>query len=260
MKVTIITVCYNSRETIGSAFDSVRSQTYRDIEYIVVDGESVDGTQTVINENRDIITTCIIEKDDGLYDAMNKAIKLSTGSIIGILNSDDVFFSETTVEEIVEFHSRSMIDASIGNVLICNRRGNIVRFYSSDSWKPECLRFGFMPPHPSIFFRRELFELYGLYELGFTIGADYELITRFFQVARINWSSSGIITTRMLVGGKSSSGIRSYFTISREIHKALKMNGVRHSYLRLSLRFIWKFRSLVAKVEKRKFNNSNFKK
>jgi glycosyltransferase involved in cell wall biosynthesis len=247
IKISIVTVCYNSAATIVKTIESVAAQTYKNIEYIVVDGNSKDSTVAIIKEHEDIITQWISEPDKGLYDAMNKGIAMATGDIVGILNSDDTFFSNTVLFEIADFHNKNAIDASVGNIMQHKENGKVVRVYSSKYWKPEKLKIGFMPPHPSIFFRRELFDQLGFYELEFTIGADYELITRFFLKKNISWKYSGITTTAMLVGGLSSSGTSSYKLITKEIQKALSMNGISFNLYKIKLRFIWKIIGFLRK-------------
>lgn len=240
MKISIITVCYNSAATLEKTILSVAEQTYKNIEYIIVDGNSKDTTLSIIKDHESTISHWISEPDKGLYDAMNKGIAMATGDVIGILNSDDTFNSNTVVEEIVAFHSKNIIDASVGNIVQHKEDGKIVRVYSSKYWTPEKLKIGFMPPHPSIFCKRELFGTFGFYELGYTIGADYELITRFFIKNKISWKYSGITTTSMLVGGLSSSGMGSYKLISKEIQKALHVNGIPFSAFNIKMRFLWK--------------------
>ncbi|WP_433833706.1 glycosyltransferase family 2 protein [Flavobacterium anhuiense] len=240
MKISIITVCYNSSITIEKTILSVKNQTYKNIEYIIVDGNSKDSTVTIIEKHNDVISKWISEPDKGLYDAMNKGIAMASGDLIGILNSDDVFNSTFVIEEIVDFHKKNDIDASIGNIVQKKDNGKIVRLYSSKYWNPDKLRIGFMPPHPSIFFKKELFSKFGVYDLGFKIGADYELITRFFLKNKISWKYSSIITTSMLVGGLSSSGSSSYKLITKEIQKALTMNDMAFSSSKIKMRFFWK--------------------
>jgi glycosyltransferase involved in cell wall biosynthesis len=240
MKISIITVCYNSANTLEKTIISVADQTYKEIEYIIVDGNSVDDSVSIIKKYENTISKWISEPDNGLYDAMNKGISMATGDIVGILNSDDTFHSSTVLEEIANFHSKYYIDASLGNIVQHNEKGKLVRLYSSKNWCPEKLKIGFMPPHPSIFFKRELFDSYGKYELDFTIGADYELITRFLLKEKISWKYSGIMTTAMLVGGLSSSGASSYNLITREIQKALTMNGIVFNSFKIKKRWVWK--------------------
>lgn len=247
MKISIITVCYNSSDTIEKTILSVASQTYKNIEYIIIDGNSKDSTLEIIKNNESKITTWISESDKGLYDAMNKGLSLATGDFIGILNSDDTFYSTTVIEEIAKFHESNNVDASVGNIIQHKENGKVVRLYSSKFWNPQKLKIGFMPPHPSIFFKRELFEKFGDYDLGFKIGADYELITRFFLKNNITWQFSGITTTAMLVGGLSSSGSSSYRLITKEIQKALSMNEIEFSPSKIRMRFFWKIIGFLKK-------------
>ena len=247
MKISLITVSYNSVATIENTILSVASQTYPNIEYIIVDGNSNDGTRDIIKKQEDKITKWISEPDQGLYDAMNKGIAMATGELVGILNSDDTFYSDTILEEIAAFHTANPIDASVGNIMQHKENGKVVRVYSSKYWNPEKLIIGFMPPHPAIFFKRELFEKFGLYNLGFIIGADYELITRFFLKEKISWKYSGVTTTAMLVGGLSSSGSVSYNLITNEIQKALIMNGILFSIFKIKMRWVWKIIGFLRK-------------
>jgi glycosyltransferase involved in cell wall biosynthesis len=240
MKISIITVCYNSAATLERTILSVTGQTYDSIEYIIVDGNSKDNTVDIIKKHQDKISKWISEPDKGLYDAMNKGVAMATGDIIGILNSDDTFYNDTVLGEVAKFHTINEIDASFGNIVQHTDAGKIIRLYSSKNWSPRKLTIGFMPPHPSIFFKKQLFEKYGDYELGFKIGADYELITRFFLKNKISWNYSGIITTAMLVGGLSSSGSSSYRMITKEIQKALFMNNIPFKSYKIKMRFIWK--------------------
>lgn len=247
MKISIITVCYNSAATLETTIKSVGSQTYKNIEYIVVDGNSTDGTLEIIKNHQEVISKWISEPDQGLYDAMNKGVAMATGDIIGILNSDDTFYNHTVLENIASFHINNTLEASVGDIVQHKVNAKIVRRYSAKNWKPKKLKIGFMPPHPSIFFKTELFQKFGGYQLGFIIGSDYELITRFFLKHNISWKYSGITTTAMLVGGLSSSGITSYKLITKEIQKALQMNDIAFNATKIKLRFIWKLIGLLKK-------------
>ncbi len=248
MKITIITVCRNSYKTLEKTILSVANQTYKNIEYIIIDGKSNDNTLSIIIKNDDKITSWISESDKGLYDAMNKGIKRATGDIIGILNSDDTFLDERVLENVANFHKKNKIDASIGNIVQINNKNKIIRKYSSKLWKPEKLKIGFMPPHPSIFFKRELFEKLGYYKLNFISAADYELIIRYFLKNKINYKYSDITTTSMAIGGISSSGLSSYYMITKEICKALEMNNIPFSSLKIKYRMVWKIWSFLKKI------------
>ncbi len=250
MKITIITVCFNSAVTLEKTIQSVADQKYKNVEYIIVDGNSTDDTVAIIKKNEAKITRWISEPDSGLYEAMNKGISMATGDIIGILNSDDTFHSEHVLRDIARVHEINKIDASVGNIVQHNEEGKILRQYSASKWTPEKLKIGYMPPHPAIFFKRELFQKFGAYELDFKIGADFELITRFFLKHHITWKYSGIITTSMLIGGLSSSGLSSYKLISKEIGKALKRNHIKHSRLKVKARGLWKVIGLLKRRSK----------
>ena len=246
LKISIITVCFNSSKTIEETIKSVANQTYNNIEYIVIDGNSTDNTLDILKKNDSKISNWISEPDKGLYDAMNKGIEMAKGDYVGILNSDDVFTNNKVIEDIVSFLRSKTIDACIGNITQ-HKDGKLVRTYSSKYWQPEKLKIGFMPPHPSIFFKRVLFHKLGLYDLTFKSGADYELIIRYFLKNNISFKYSGITTTSMAMGGISSSGVSSYRMITKEICKALRMNNIAFSPLKVKLRVIWKIWSYLYK-------------
>jgi glycosyltransferase involved in cell wall biosynthesis len=247
VKISIITVCFNSSKTIEKTFQSIKNQSYQNLEYIVVDGGSSDDTLKIIKNYSSCITNYISESDKGLYDAMNKGISMATGDIIGILNSDDIFVDNYVLEKVAKFHTKNSIDASVGNITQFNKNDKVIRKYSAKNWSPNKLKIGFMPAHPAIFFKRDLFENYGKYRLDFVSGADYELIIRFFLRNKITWKYSDITTTAMLIGGISSSGYKSYKLISREIKKALDLNNIKFSYFKVLLRVIWKLNGFLKK-------------
>lgn len=247
MRISIITVCYNSSKTIENTIKSVQNQNYPDIEYIIIDGASIDGTVDIIRKYENIIDKWVSEPDRGLYDAINKGISRATGLYVGILNSDDVFFENNTVEKIANFlKANAELDAVTGDI-VQHRNGKIIRKYSSAKWLPHKLKIGFMPPHPSIFMRTALFEKFGNYSTDYKIGADYELIIRYFLKNKIKYKYSGITTTSMTVGGVSSSGINSYNIITREIKKAFVQNGINYSSLMVRLRGFWKVFGYLSK-------------
>ena len=248
VKISIITVCYNSIATLEKTLQSVQNQDYKHLEYIVVDGGSTDGSIELIKKYDSIVDHFITEPDKGLYDAMNKGVQLATGDFIGIINSDDTFYENTTLSKVASFLKENpTIDASIGNIIQHKGDHKVIRTYNSKNWYPEKLKIGFMPPHPSIFFKNELFDKFGLYKLDFKIAADYELITRFFLKEEIEWKFSGITTTSMLMGGVSSSGFESYKKVTEEIFKSLDNNQLRYSTLKVRLRFFWKIFGLIKK-------------
>ena len=190
MKVSIITVCYNSEATIRDTIESVFAQDYSDIEYITVDGGSSDGTLDIIQEYEKRIDIVISESDNGIYDAMNKGIQSATGDVIGILNSDDFFEYPSVISDVVnQFKCNPESNLVFGDVVIVDPTDTkkIVRFYRSNKFKTWKLRFGWMPPHPSSFFKRSAYVLAGNYSLDYKIAADYELFVRMLMVHTYHW-------------------------------------------------------------------------
>lgn len=245
MKISVITVCYNSAATIEDTIKSVMEQTYDDIEYIIVDGNSKDATIKIIKKYENVISYWVSEPDQGLYDAINKGIKRATGEYVGIINSDDTFYENDTVEKIVKFlDEHPNVDAIIGDI-VQHKNKKVIRKYSSSKWSPGKLKIGFMPPHPSMFIKTSLFSKYGDYKNGYKIAADYELIIRYFLKHNITYRYSGITTTSMSVGGASSSGISSYRTITEEVGKAFKDNNIKYSPFKVKYRFVWKIFGLL---------------
>lgn len=246
MKISIITVCWNASATLEETIKSVASQSYNDIEYIIVDGGSTDSSVDIIKKYSNVIDKWVSEKDKGLYDAMNKGVAMATGDYIGILNADDTFFEKNTIEKVAKFLQDNPLDACVGDI-VQHKNGKIIRKYSSKNWIPEKLKIGFMAPHPSIFFKKELFQKFGDYKLGYKIAADYELIIRYFIKHTITWKYSGITTTSMSVGGASSSGLSSYNKITEEVAKAFTDNNISYSPFKVKYRVFWKIFDFLKK-------------
>ncbi|RTL57187.1 MAG: glycosyltransferase [Sphingobacteriales bacterium] len=250
MKISVITVVYNRANTIEKAIQSVIAQDYHDIEYVVVDGGSTDGTLTVINNYIDHIHQYISDKDDGMYDALNKGIKLATGDIIGVLHADDWFASHHIISKIAkEFEQNHQLDAVYGDIAFIkeNDPNKVVRYYSSSVFKPALLTWGFIPAHPTFFCKRKCFEKFGYYKTDFDIAADYELLLRFFKVHNIQAKYLPVRVTNMNLGGKSTSGIRSTVKINQEILKACRQNNIRSNYLKLYARYFFKIKEYFSK-------------
>lgn len=226
MKVSIVTVCYNSAATIRDTIESVLAQDYADIEYIIVDGASKDNTLSIVNEYRDRISTVISEPDKGIYDAMNKGIQAATGDVVGILNSDDFFTSNKSIDHIVSGFT-SGVDAVYADLVYVKQDNPtaISRLYSSAGFAKWKMRFGFMVPHPTFYARRELFEKFGYYKLNYRVAADFELMARFF-IGSINPKRVNAIVVSMREGGISSNGLRWRIHQNMEISRACNENGI----------------------------------
>ena len=246
MKISLITACYNSAATIRTAIESVLSQKGVDVEYVVVDGGSKDGTADIIKEyadktlNSQLLTPnftfrWLSESDKEMYDAINKGIKMATGDVVGILNADDMFESENTLAHVVAaFRSGGVESGGVGERVDCvyadirfvkDDLQTTSRYYSAKHWKPWMLQWGKMPPHPSVYIRRKLFERHGLYKLGYDIAADYELLVRYLRKAGVTARYIAGSVVRMRMGGKSTRGWRSNLKLNQEIVRANRENG-----------------------------------
>jgi len=247
MKISIITVCFNSENTIEDTLKSIQSQTYQNIEYIVIDGGSSDSTNEIISRYDSIVSLHISEKDRGLYDAMNKGIKLATGDVVGILNSDDVFHNDTVVEKIVlGFEVDDMIDAVYSDIVYTSHRclDEIVRLYSSKFFTNKRIKYGLMLPHPSFYVKKTIFDKLGYYKLNYRVAADFELLARFL-VNNVVSKRLNIISVRMRQGGVSSNGFLWRIHQNFEIVRACKENKIYTNILLVSLKIPIKLFSYV---------------
>lgn len=245
MKVSIITVTYNSCKTLGDAIESVLRQTYHNIEYIIVDGASTDDTQNVIRQYEHAFEgrmKWVSEKDNGIYDAMNKGIKMATGDVVGILNSDDYFTSDDVIERMASVFDDSAIDAVYGDIHFI-RDGNpekCIRYYSSKRFRPSWLRFGFMPAHPSFYCRRGIFEKAGFYKTDYAIGSDYEMMVRLFLVHHIKAKYLPIDFVTMRTGGASTRNVRSRLQLIKDDVRGCRENGIYTNSLFVCTKFLYK--------------------
>jgi len=229
LKISIVTVCYNSAKTIRDTIESVLSQTYADVEYIIVDGASTDGTIEIVDSYRNQVSKFISEPDHGIYDAMNKGIAAATGDVVGLLNSDDVYEHKDVLTDVVSsFSERSSADIIFGDVVFASpdNMNRVVRYYRSSHFRPWKLRFGWMPPHPATFVRREVYEKYGLYSLNYRIASDYEIFVRWMLLNKLRYHYLDAVLVRMRTNGVSTSGWKSSVVITKEIVRACRDNGV----------------------------------
>jgi len=224
VKVSIITVCYNSEKTIRDTIESVVSQNYSDIEYIIVDGGSKDKTLSIVESYHQSITKIISEEDSGMYDAMNKGINISTGNLIGILNSDDIFADENIVSIIVKIFSQNQVDIIWGDVVFIDKRNRIRRFYSGSGISPSSFDSGIMPPHPAVFIKKDCYENFGYFNIKYKIASDYDLLFRFLKLNDLKYFYLPKVLVKMKLGGASNSSISSIFKLNKEIFK------IHHSY------------------------------
>ena len=265
MKISLITACYNSEATIRTAIESVLSQKGVDVEYIVVDGGSKDGTVNIIKEyaaktNGQRLTTndftfrWLSERDRGMYDAINKGIKMATGDIVGILNADDVLASDDTLAHIAAAFKPD-IDAlyadirfvRTGDSLETLRVAKTVRYCSAAKWRPWMFRFAAMVPHPSFYVRRECFAKLGNYSLDYRICADFELELRFLKLAKLKAVYLPECVVVMRMGGASTCGWRANMEINRQDLQALRAHGIWSCLPLIYLKYLFKMWGFVFK-------------
>lgn len=245
MKISIITATYNSAQTLGQTIESVIRQTYPDIEYIVVDGASTDGTQQIVQRYESQLRgkmKWLSEKDGGIYDAMNKGIQMATGDIVGILNSDDYFTSDDIIERAADAFNDKNIDAVYGDIHFIRdgQPDKCIRYYSSKRFSPIWLRFGFMPAHPSFYCRREIFKKAGLYKTDYQIGSDYEMMVRLFMKHHIKARYLPIDFVTMRTGGASTRNVRSRLQLIKDDVRGCRENGIYTNALMVSVKFLYK--------------------
>jgi glycosyltransferase involved in cell wall biosynthesis len=227
-RVSIITVCFNSATTIGDAIESVLSQDYPHLEYIVIDGGSTDGTVDIVRRYGERITVFVSEPDRGIYDAMNKGLRLATGDVVGMLNSDDLYMDCHVVSDLMRAMTDAGSDSVFADLIYVERERieNIVRYYDSGRWHPRRFRWGWMPAHPTFFVKRHWYSTCGLFSLDYRIAADYEMLVRILFKGRASYTYLPRPVIRMRVGGISGRGLKSSWLLNREIVRACRSNGI----------------------------------
>lgn len=248
MKVSIITVVWNNAKTIKYAIDSVLSQTYENIEYIIVDGASTDGTVEIVKSYGDKISKFISEKDKGLYDAMNKGIKLATGDVVGILNSDDFYMNEFVIEKIVKEFEEKSVDSVYADLVFVKPENlnRVVRYYDSSYFNPKKFAYGWMPAHPTFFLKREIYSKQGVFKTDYKIAADFDICARFLYRNKISYSYIKEPLIKMRVGGVSTS-FKSIWINSLEQLRACRENGIKTNIFKILWKYPTKFFGLFKK-------------
>jgi glycosyltransferase involved in cell wall biosynthesis len=239
-KVSVITVCFNSSKTIKRALDSVNNQTYLNIEHIVIDGNSVDETLKIVNQNKIRPGPVISEADRGIYDAMNKGLVKASGDIICFLNSDDEFHSLNLVADVVEVFENDKLDLVYGDVIYVSKERKPVRHYKSKGFTFDKLRFGFMPAHPSLFVRANIYKLLQGFRADFKIAGDFEICCRIFQIPNLQTCYLERPFVNMQMGGASAVSFSNILLVNREILEACLCNGIKTNFLNLFLRYFRK--------------------
>lgn len=251
MKISVITVTFNSAATIRDTIESVLKQEYKDYEYLVIDGGSKDETVDIIREYEPKFEgrmRWISEKDKGMYDGINKGIRMATGDVVGIINSDD-FYHRVDIFAIIakSFEDNKDVQAIYGDVRFVHpdNLDKTVRYYSSKHWKPWRFRYGFMPAHPTFFTCKENFEKYGYYQYDYHIAADYELLIRHLYTNKVPAKYVPVDFMKMRTGGRSTNGWKANVLLNKEIVRACKENGIWTCMPLLFLKYFIKVFELV---------------
>ena len=239
MKISIITVVLNGEKTIGRAIESVVSQKNIDLEYILIDGGSDDKTLEIVAAYKDQITHLVSEKDTGIYDAMNKGLRLATGDIIGILNADDIYANGEVLSSVQSYFLSLDLDALYGDLeyFDSDQPLRAFRTYRSSGFSAGKLSQGLMPAHPTLFLHRKVYEEYGLFNTTYKIAGDFEFIARIFRRQKLTTLYVPKIMVRMQSGGISTAGFKSTQLLLRENLRACKENGIYTNYLLLLSRY-----------------------
>jgi glycosyltransferase involved in cell wall biosynthesis len=244
MKVSIITVTFNSEKVLEKTILSVINQDYHDIEYIIIDGNSNDNTKKIIKSYANNVDVYISEPDYGIYDAINKGIKIAKGNIIGLLHSDDFLYDNNVISRVVNSFDINT-DAVFADSFFIDHNNKFKRFYSSKNFKNWKFRFGIMPSHPTFYIKRDVLNGIDLYNITFKIAADFDFLLRLFIKYKIRYKYVNEIWVVMLEGGVSTKSFRSKLKISKEIIKSCKINNFYTNLLFINLRFIYKSYKMV---------------
>jgi len=245
VKVSIITIAWNSEETIEDTIKSVVSQSYPNIEYIIIDGASKDGTLEIVNRYKDRIAKVISEKDKGIYDAMNKGVENATGDIIGILNSDDIYANNEVVANIVNQIGEN--DSIYADLVYVDRENTdkVTRYWKSGKYKDGIFKRGWMPPHPTFFIKKSCYDQFGTYNLELKSAADYELMLRMLHKHKITVSYLPEVITKMRVGGQSNVTVKNRLKANAEDRRAWEINGLKPGPLTLTMKPVRKIGQFI---------------
>ena len=228
-KVSIITVCFNSEKTIEDTIQSVINQSYANIEYIVIDGVSTDNTLAIINKYKDKIAKIVSEKDNGIYDAINKGINFAKGDIIANINSDDFYIDNNVIADVVATFEKENTDTLYADLYYVDAvdTNKIVRYWKSKQYKEGLFLKGWMPPHPTFFVKKEVYQQYGLFDLQFKSAADYEIMLRFVHRFKTSIAYLPRVIVKMRVGGVSNANLKNRLKANQEDRKAWEVNGIK---------------------------------
>ncbi len=228
MKITLITVTYNSEKYLKHCIESVQSQSYKNIEHIIIDGKSTDGTIAIIKKYQSKIAHWVSETDRGMYDAINKGIKLATGDVIGILNSDDMLVSTDVIEEIVKTFQEQNVDSVYGDLEYVDKvdTDRVFRIWKGKKYNRNLFKMGWMPGHPTFYIKKSLIEKHGMYENHYYTAADYEFMARYLYKYKISSFYLPKMIVKMRMGGASNKNLNQRLRANRRDYLAMKVNSI----------------------------------
>ena len=245
MRISVVTVSYNSSKTIESTIESVLNQKNLNFEYIIVDGDSKDGTIEILQRyesvfmEKNISYHWVSEKDKGIYDAMNKGLELASGDVIGYLNSDDAFYDDTALLDIETVFEKQHVDCCYGNLIFVNSDGKIVRNWISKEYRKGLFQKSWTPAHPTFYCKKKIYEKFGKYRLDYKIAADVDLMFRFLEINMISSFFLNRYIVKMSNGGVSTQGLKSTYIITKEVGNSIKEQGLNFNLLKyLFFKFI----------------------
>lgn len=247
MRISIIITTLNSGKTIAQTLDSVLSQTYKDIELIVIDGASTDQTLSVLSTYKQAISHLVSEPDKGIYFAMNKGLKLASGGVVGILNSDDFYADNQVLSDVAALFTRTHSDAIYADLHYVDAANTqqIKRNWKSGIYKKNAFLYGWMPPHPTLFVKNEMYKKYGDFNTALHSAADYELMLRFIHKHQISIAYLPRVIVKMRTGGTSNKSIRNRILANREDRQAWRINGIKPFFFTLYLKPVRKIFQFV---------------
>lgn len=242
LKISIVTVSYNSSKTIRDTINSVLEQDYPDIEYIIVDGLSTDGTHEIVSSYGSRISKFISEDDKGLYDAMNKGIDMATGDVIGIINSDDLYANSNVISKIATIFDKENVDVVYGDLYYFKTGlpNNPLRYYRGGVFSLRRVSYGLMPPHPTFFIRKSVYERFEKFDIQYTLSADFDLILRFLGVHKVSFKYIPEVLVKMRTGGKSTSSLKRTMIMNQEDLHSCKKNGVKTNIFKFYSKYLIK--------------------
>ena len=250
MKVSLITIAYNSAATIEDTIKSIVAQEYSNIEYIIIDGGSTDNTLSIIEKYKESISTIISEPDKGIYDAMNKGVQNATGDLVGILNSDDIYTDNKVVSNIVEAIGNK--DSIYADLVYVNRDNTdkVTRYWKSGKYRKGIFKKGWMPPHPTFFIKKSCYDQYGIYNLQLKSAADYELMLRMLHKHNISVAYLPEVITKMRIGGQSNVTLLNRLKANKEDKLAWIINDLKPGPLTLIMKPVRKISQFFKKEKK----------